>query len=889
MVVLTRMLMTQAPVPDRKRGRFETLGNLTGNSTRNRIWLSALVTAVWVGGCGGRTSILGPPSSPPDAGSPQERCDGRDTDGDGRVDEGFRGDAGLYLSLEHCGACGRGCDSLRSNATEMGCVVRDDVASCSAVACQPGFGLSTTGGCAPLGERLCLPCVDDASCGVLEGARCAPIGGDNRCLTDCRNGCSEGFRCGRDDRGGQVCLPDGGGCVCGEDDRFERACALQDAPDCPGRQACERGRLGPCVPPKEICDGFDNDCDGLTDEAFIGELGSYSDDLHCGACGINCTLDTGTGPELECGGDPFAPTCVVRCPDRRDGVQLGDRLDADGRIDTGCECLVVASEDGVGPGARGQLDENCDGADGDVLASYYVAVDGDDEGPGSPTEPLRTIGEGVRRAAASLSTDAVRRDVYIASGTYTERVVMLDGVRVHGGYRRDFRARDPDGLEVVVVAPADMTVPEGAAILVPNAGHQETLLEGLTVRGGDARGSGLPAIGMIVQQPGPDLTLRDLRIRSGRPSPGSSGASGSTGRPPSGQAVPGQAPRAALEDAAHTCLQTPQNRAMGGTGGRSRCGGTDVSGGAGGASECPRFGVTASAGTLGRGTTAAPGGSGGAGGHHVEGPLTNTPSCTSPPCCGLADFTVPTAFQEPRPGQSGSDGTAGAPGPGCADPLGTFQGARWTGAAAGAGTPGRPGGGGGGGGAGGGALMTWHPGACEFPDGFGGGGGGGGGGGCGGGAGAPGTSGAPAVALLVVVDGDGPMPRMGGLVLATEAGGRGGDGGDGGDGGLGGDGGPGGSTPPGERSTPTLAGPSSGQRGGRGGNGGGGGGGGGGCGGSSVGIWLTGIDPTAIDIERLRAGQTFELAEGGRAGRGGGGAVPAPAGRQGGVFDVVAR
>ncbi|MDD9942703.1 MAG: hypothetical protein OXU20_16810, partial [Myxococcales bacterium] len=69
----------------------------------------------------------------------------------------------------------------------------------------------------------------------------------------------------------------------------------------------------------------------------------------------------------------------------------------------------------------------------------------------------------------------------------------------------------------------------------------------------------------------------------------------------------------------------------------------------------------------------------------------------------------------------------------------------------------------------------------------------------------------------------------------------------------------------------------------------GGGGGGGGCGRSSVGIWLTGIDPTAIDIERLRAGQTFELAEGGRAGRGGGGAVPAPAGRQGGVFDVVAR
>jgi hypothetical protein len=90
-------------------------------------------------------------------------------------------------------------------------------------------------------------------------------------------------------------------------------------------------------------------------------------------------------------------------------------------------------------------------------------------------------------------------------------------------------------------------------------------------------------------------------------------------------------------------------------------------------------------------------------------------------------------------------------------------------------------------------------------------------------------------------------------------------------------------------STPTLAGAAAGQRGGNGGKGGAGGGAGGGCGGSSIGIWITGIGDATGITDELRAGSTFSLASGGRAGRGGGGAVPAANGAEGMSIDVLAR
>jgi hypothetical protein len=643
---------------------------------------------------------------------------------------------------------------------------------------------------------------------------------------------------------------------------------------------------------EERCDELDNDCDGRSDEDFVDALGSYSIDAqNCGVCGVDCgaDADADAGIALACGGDPFAPSCVTACPDASDGVQVGDLLDADRELDNGCECQVrsLRDESGVLLGTD-LLDADCDGADGNVETSFYVAVGGDDTGPGSPTRPLRTIGEAVQRAASSLPGASPRPDVYVAAGVYAETVRMRDGVRLHGGYRGDFLAQG-ERFEVIVVAPADTAAFGGAALVLDGVGRIPTLVEGMSLRGRDADEPGAPAIGVVVNRPGPSLTLRDLQVRSGKPGAGENGLAGEAGAAPESQAINGAPQRAALEDVLHACVPISSNVVAGGIPGFSFCDGWDVSGGEGGSPSCPSATGRGPGGGTGLGTTDAAGGAGGTGGRDLTGPITSSGSCPSAVCCGLADFVVPNNFVFAQPGTSGDDGLAGGAGSACADPFGTFARGSYTPGFATFGGPGAPGAGGGGGGAGSGAVMQWFDGDCEFEDGLGGGGGGGGGGGCGGNAGAPGTSGGPAVGLLVQsVDARG-RPALERVEITTQDGGRGGDGGAGGDGGLGGSGGFGGRVPDALRTTPSLAGPLPGERGGKGGDGGGGGAGGGGCGGVSVGIWMTGLGFDAALLAQYRAANTFVLGTGGAPGVGGGGPVPAPDGDAGGAFDIVMR
>ena len=58
---------------------------------------------------------------------------------------------------------------------------------------------------------------------------------------------------------------------------------------------------------------------------------------------------------------------------------MGDHLDANRRLDDGCECVVSSLQDDSGvTGSGGALDTNCDGADGSIVSSFYVSVGGDD-------------------------------------------------------------------------------------------------------------------------------------------------------------------------------------------------------------------------------------------------------------------------------------------------------------------------------------------------------------------------------------------------------------------------------------------------------------------------------------------------------------------------------
>ncbi len=814
-------------------------------------------------------------------------------DVDLRIDEDFRDARGRYVTDDHCGACGRACATADlPRATAVGCGLVDEVPTCVARACETGFVPSSTGRCVPAYDRLCLPCGDDGDCGDFEGAGCVSLGGEQRCAVDCALGCPEGYACLEG-----VCAPSGGSCSCDAGDTFTLACALTSPSGerCAGAASCDDGALSSCTAPAEVCDETDNDCNGVVDDGFRDPRGVYSLDLHhCGGCGVDCAASRVPEGDLACGGDPFAPTCVLRCPDVEDGLQPGDRVDADRDIATGCECTLRSAADEPGPVlARGEaLDVNCDGADGIVVESLYVAPDGDDAGPGSPTRPMRTIDAARARARASLTADAPRAHVFVAVGLYTETVHLPDGVRLHGGYRRDFLALDPSGFRVEVRAPSDTTAPGGAALEVRGAGALETVVEWLSLRGVDAREAGAATFGAYLEAPGARLSLRDLDVQAGVPGRGAAGLDGSAGVGAMSLPSTGALPRAALEDARHACLAgDARNVVAGGAGGRNVCAGIDVGGGDGGSPGCPRMSAFQPSGQSGRAGRPGTAGAGGGGGQDSLGPITRERgTCPTDVCCGLADFSVPTDFTGPSPGRAGGPGTDGTAGRACAEPFGRFEGDRWVGVAASGGSSGGPGGGGGGGGAGGGAEMDWFEGVCEFTDGLGGGGGGGGAGGCGGAAGGGGSSGAPSVAILVrAAAASSSVPSLRGVTLIPADGGRGGDGGAGGDGGRGANGAFGGTLDRGARSTPTLAGPFPGARGGLGGTGGAGGGGGGGCGGASVGIWVTGFAVEPAGVALWRSDNAFRLGRGGLAGRGGGGAAAASDGTEGGAVDVVVR
>jgi hypothetical protein len=608
-------------------------------------------------------------------------------------------------------------------------------------------------------------------------------------------------------------------------------------------------------------------------------------------CGVDCDASETPSVQLICGGDPLAPSCVLDCPDLRDGLMPGDKVDGDRVIGNGCECTFTSPIDVPGPVlAEGEmLDVNCDGADGDVLNSWYVAADGSDVGPGSPTRPLRTIAMAFTKAAESLSTTAPRRDIFIASGNYVEALRVPDGVRVHGGYRRDFLALDPEGFRVVWIAPANTMAPGGAAaVIAAGAGTRETVIEWVALRGLDATQTQAPAIGLWIEPAGAQLFLRDMVVRSGTPGDGVHGTSGRAGSRPTAEATSGAVQRGAVEDGSHECMQTPRNVVSGGVGGSNTCDEGSVRGGNGGSPGCPD--VSTEFGTQPPGTSGVSAGSGtpgvgGDGGNDLVGPISGF-NCPGDVCCGLADFTVPNSFRFPQAGGNGGNGDNGTHGSGCSDPLGNFTMRRWVGGGSTNGTLGRAGAGGGGGGGGGTARIGWVDGLCQFVDGIGGGGGGGGAGGCGGAAGTAGGSGGPAIGI--VIERSGNDVHITNVTIETGRGGRGGDGGVGGEGALGGVGAFGGAIPRQQQSTPTLAGPGPGARGGRGGNGGAGGGAGGGCGGGSIGVWLLGGANGSLEAT-LRTTNQFGLGDGGRAGRGGGGAVPAAAGVDGGIIDVLSR
>ncbi len=180
-----------------------------------------------------------------------------------------------------------------------------------------GFGPDPVFLCIPDVIPLCQSCQSDAECG--SDGMCVEFDGEFVCTFECLEGgeCDEPFSCqDTPEFEGALCLPESGSCSCLPDDLDNlRQCQVtNDQGTCVGFETCDpQLGWGTCTaiePSLEVCDGYDNNCDGEVDEGFAVE-GEYVADEHCGGCNNNCQQNIANGSGV-CDSVSFDfPRCVV--------------------------------------------------------------------------------------------------------------------------------------------------------------------------------------------------------------------------------------------------------------------------------------------------------------------------------------------------------------------------------------------------------------------------------------------------------------------------------------------------------------------------------------------------------------------------------------------------
>ena len=250
-----------------------------------------------------------------------EVCDYQDNNCDGAVDEGFAED-GVYNTFEHCGSCNKSCDGALQNAVAL-CDSQSNPPVCKVESCADGFFQLNDFQCIEPPDVACTLCDSDDDCYF---DKCIPLDQGSYCLAQCEEGqCDDGYQCESLPGDGAICVPTTSSCECNESNAgTTRSCSQSNViGTCFGIESCdaELGWIGcnALVPADEECDGVDNDCNGLVDDALPeGEACAVTNNF--GSCaGVSvCFGDEGWVCQAP---EPAAETC-----DYQDN-------DCDGQID----------------------------------------------------------------------------------------------------------------------------------------------------------------------------------------------------------------------------------------------------------------------------------------------------------------------------------------------------------------------------------------------------------------------------------------------------------------------------------------------------------------------------------------------------------------------------